>query len=362
MLSPRVLHFSGNQVFWECCSTSACESLPSGIPRLSNVKAITNRRWRLQLLDGPLAGEKDESIETLWMNSVRGYARCQVSYDKDRIIAIWSVAKLVRDILQEDYAVGLWSGNLEEQLAWKVMDCQQATGEASKRVAVEHGPSWSWLSVHAIVEPQVRVHESKRSFCVKGHDGQSLRFELNKGLLNPGERSLEQMEDRAKDQLPELKTFQLAICGYLRQGYLFYYRNSGRWKLVPHHTESANTLARNRDLDNLSERDMETFPEAFPDTLPGDKLQKTPCWFTVLAYSYIPKSHSFSGIGLILKKKKPGELLFCRTGSFQFDHVDKDMLSQLIVPFPQQSTIQPDSAAAKEGQVRYLEEDKFWLE
>ena len=38
ILSPRVLHFSEHQMFWECLELRACETFPSGIPRNKDTK------------------------------------------------------------------------------------------------------------------------------------------------------------------------------------------------------------------------------------------------------------------------------------------------------------------------------------
>ncbi|KAF2465538.1 uncharacterized protein BDR25DRAFT_239391, partial [Lindgomyces ingoldianus] len=46
MISPRILYFARIQIFWDCGTISACESLPSGFPLLLDHLAATDWHWR----------------------------------------------------------------------------------------------------------------------------------------------------------------------------------------------------------------------------------------------------------------------------------------------------------------------------
>jgi hypothetical protein len=72
----------------------------------------------------------------------------------DKTIAIWSVAKLLRDVMGEQYAVGMWSAALEEQMAWRVRDTKSCERIPALDATV---PSWSWASVKGAVVPQHRL-------------------------------------------------------------------------------------------------------------------------------------------------------------------------------------------------------------
>lgn len=122
MLSPRLLHFTKHQIFWDCSSLSACEAFPAGIPFSLDHKASTDRHWRgrLEQSDVPsnaLSGANDnESSYTFWMSAVQAYTDCNLTNQKDKTMAIWSAAKLLKDVSAEQYAVGMWSTYFEEQL------------------------------------------------------------------------------------------------------------------------------------------------------------------------------------------------------------------------------------------------------
>ncbi|ORY06010.1 heterokaryon incompatibility protein-domain-containing protein [Clohesyomyces aquaticus] len=177
MLSPRLLHFTRSQIFWDCSTLSACEAFPTGIPYHLDQHASVDRHWRARLQSTSLdsltpslsGGPNDDSPETFWRTAVQKYTACALTNQLDKTVAIWSVAKLVRDLLpsSETYGAGLWSTKLEEQLAWHVATC-----EPSKRLAdLQTGwPSWSWASVCGeVIAGERLVH--RRCYWVTRHDG-----------------------------------------------------------------------------------------------------------------------------------------------------------------------------------------------
>ncbi|KAF3004449.1 hypothetical protein E8E14_002464 [Neopestalotiopsis sp. 37M] len=220
ILSPRMLHFTEDQVFWDCASMSACEILPDGLPSYLDVTAASERHWRARLQiteEGRVpTGPADDSLERFWKSAVRSYTACKLKVNTDRMTAIWSVAKLVRDEMRRDYEVqdygaGLWSSRLYAQLAWRVMN----PAEAKRPDELKKYPSWSWASLIGEIETQDRGPD-KRLYHVVGHDGQPLCFEL-KGVSNeqrdtaaPGANDLQ--EELKVNSLPvKAKLFQVTI-------------------------------------------------------------------------------------------------------------------------------------------------------
>ncbi|KAF2728050.1 HET-domain-containing protein, partial [Polyplosphaeria fusca] len=176
MLSPRLLHFARDQIFWDCGTISACETVPSNIPYPVDRIATTDRHWRGRLQhrlrdeQAPVVGANDDSIESFWQTAVFNYTSCNLTMQKDKTVAIWSIAKLVRDMTGEKYACGFWSRKLEEQLAWRVADVGQSTRLAELQW---WNPSWSWSSVKATILAQDRV-VPWRYHTVKDHQGQTI--------------------------------------------------------------------------------------------------------------------------------------------------------------------------------------------
>jgi hypothetical protein len=191
MLAPRVLHFTHDQIFWDCGTLSACETLPHGLPLPLDDAAATDRHWRGRLQESsslahaPLSGANDDSLEGFWSSSVMSYTRCNLTNQGDKSVAIWSIAKLVRDAWNDEYGAGLWGAALEEQLNWRVVDMK-----ASKRdVHLQwKQPSWSWTSVQGPVTLPERM-AVKRCFRIKGHDGLPISFKTNEATRPTTERA-----------------------------------------------------------------------------------------------------------------------------------------------------------------------------
>jgi hypothetical protein len=191
---------------------SACEILPDGLPNALDVAAASERHWRARLQiteEGKIpTGSADDSIEQFWKNAVRSYTACVLSQNKDRMVAIWSVAKLVRDEMRRDYKVqdygaGLWSSRLHAQLAWRVMN----PAKAERVPELNKYPTWSWASLIGEIEVQDRAPVENRLYSLVGHDGQALRFKL-KEVTDEQRRTV---APGANDFQPELKFNSLAM-------------------------------------------------------------------------------------------------------------------------------------------------------
>jgi hypothetical protein len=186
MLAPRVLHFAHSQIFWDCSTLSACESLPKGLPLPLDDVASTDRHWRGRLQESsslahaPLSGANDDSLEGFWSASVLNYTKCNLTSQSDKSVAIWSIAKLVRDASGDEYGAGLWAKALEEQLSWKVASAKASTRSVDLQ---ESQPSWSWTSIQGAILLPERVR-ANHCYRVKGHDGNPIVFKM-KGSSRP---------------------------------------------------------------------------------------------------------------------------------------------------------------------------------
>ncbi|KAF5528567.1 hypothetical protein CGCA056_v001768 [Colletotrichum aenigma] len=200
MLSPRLLQFGRDQLFWDCAAISACEALPAGFPLSIDEKAATDRYWRQRLQEADISVRShvkvsEGSLEKLWKNVVRTYTSCNLTKHSDKSNALWGIAKLSRDILCQEYAHGLWSSSLEEQLAWrvaggpKVVDYQtEETDEKQNETSTmtqktpqkeeTSFPSWSWTYLDVPIQVVPRFRERHRFYKVTDHVGGSIGFQF----------------------------------------------------------------------------------------------------------------------------------------------------------------------------------------
>jgi Heterokaryon incompatibility protein (HET) len=150
ILSPRILHFAGNQMFWECLERRACETLPVYLPALNNEKKLSIDT--LSVAAGPLVpspfGPSDESLKKLilWESVVERYSSTELTFpDKDKLSALSGIAKKMG--IRGEYLAGIWKEGLILHLMWHRKD-----DSILSRPDHYQAPTWSWASVNGQVQ------------------------------------------------------------------------------------------------------------------------------------------------------------------------------------------------------------------
>lgn len=139
LLSPRVVHFGYDEVVWECRELKKCEcgySNPTGDVALLDAfhKAVSPC----------LSKSFSEDARRLWWIVVEQYTRLELTYPRDRLMALAGVAQEIGAKYQAHlgrYFAGLWENELLLQYAWA------ADGLLSARPFPHVAPTWSWASI-----------------------------------------------------------------------------------------------------------------------------------------------------------------------------------------------------------------------
>lgn len=333
-----------------------------------------DRHWRgrLQIQEvDDLTGGNDQPLSSYWQTAVRKYTSCNITNRSDKLIALWGIAKLVKDAMLSEYAEGLWEENLEDQLAWRVAECRlekRPDTPANRKI-----PSWSWASMDGEIIVADRLSDQKH-WTVRDHNGRPLSLDLvgvkryvqptpstfsqhvpflqqrvksdgfvqtkttktntrGDGLGRPstipfGEDSRDKAIDN--DAEPVLHTNSIPIQGHISNGLLNFNELKKAWILHPC---------------NRPDLDM----EAHPDTLPGSKNLQHSTQFVVLSAKKVvrPKSDVYcagtedleqhtdidvEGHGIILENAtSPCNGHYRRTGAFRFHFDNEDMFHSLLV-------------------------------
>jgi hypothetical protein len=141
LLSPRVLHFTHEELVWECMEKTTCEcgcirSLwsPGHVP------------FDKDLLYEPLLRRASrQDIKDRWHRLVQEYSRLQLTLSRDKLPAISGAARRFSSYIKGDYLAGLWRDGLVADLLWE---------RKAPSLGTQHYdgiPSWSWLSIDAQV-------------------------------------------------------------------------------------------------------------------------------------------------------------------------------------------------------------------
>ncbi len=143
ILALRIIHFRDSQIFYECMQFRACESFPAGLPSpLHNISNFKEAAGALEM--SPEADPWPSSYQA-WQAIVEGYTRCDLTFEKDKLIAISGVASRMKEHIRCRYVAGLWEHHLLKQLLWDM-------GIGGTRPKNYQAPSWSWASTTGQVE------------------------------------------------------------------------------------------------------------------------------------------------------------------------------------------------------------------
>ena len=387
MLSPRAVHFGKHQIFWDCAEISACETLPCGLPLPIDQKSASDRHWRGRLQESgsnrwvSVSGTNDDSIEEFWRLAVKNYTSCDLTNQTDKRIAVWGIAKLIRDTLGEAYGAGLWERALEEQLAWRVADC--STAERPEALSIN--PSWTWTSVKGTIVLGSQTTEP-RAYTVKDHAGKPISFRtegedrpmlhrersddikteivaMGKDLETVAEKrknsvtgkrlpSVKEETDHVdRDVEPNLVGEAIAIEGYLWTATLRLSIDTGKWSL-----ELANETGFTPE---------EVIVEAFPDTLL--KTHEMLTHFVVLSLRKhgepdlsLPSLSEpigdlwYSGAGIMLQPFDEKKAHWRRTGALNFKKLSTRAWEYLQTAGQQPQDTRHDERKKAGGGIRFM--------
>ncbi|KAI0116822.1 heterokaryon incompatibility protein-domain-containing protein [Daldinia grandis] len=194
-LSPRQIHCTKDQLFWECNETTAGETFPfifephiefqSFIPFTLNLTSLnltlsemrrlrfpetthgrssggfvshprdptysssrTTARFEQTLahLEGATLGERIErlrrDIYLDWNDIISQYSTLGLTYKTDKLVAIFGIASRIQEALEDMdvYVAGLWRSQIPWMLFW-------LPSTSDTPPSYDSGPSWSWASL-----------------------------------------------------------------------------------------------------------------------------------------------------------------------------------------------------------------------
>ncbi|KAH7066876.1 hypothetical protein BKA63DRAFT_425637 [Paraphoma chrysanthemicola] len=156
-LSPRVLHFTSDQMFWECSDKYACETFPKGMPQ---VYGFAFQPYRL--LEEKQRAEYPSMLDNrrVWGRMCEDYSAARLTFTSDKLIAFSGMAKDFHSRQPSDtYLAGMWKSDFVHSLVWSVraLDGRPFQPNGSREEYADpyitassplsyRAPSWSWIS------------------------------------------------------------------------------------------------------------------------------------------------------------------------------------------------------------------------
>lgn len=194
LLSCRILHFTADQVYWECSGLEASEVFPKGL-----VEGCGERFKQLLPFAGlPETKQLDPGRGPygIWDRIIKMYSSGKLTKMSDRLVALSGIAhKVQRLIIPHDtYLAGLWKHDLPFGLLWDVED-SQVQNFGKQYIA----PTWSWASRAGVVPCKTETWASA---------GKLIEITIAKVL------------PAGKDHMGQVLLGHIGLSGVLARGYL----------------------------------------------------------------------------------------------------------------------------------------------
>jgi hypothetical protein len=141
-LAHRTLYYGNEMVFWECLELKASEREPIKSGPYLGQNCIEQAFD--ELFTAYENSERDRFYE-LWMDIVMRYTGAKLTSQTDRWVAISGLVAIIQKRLGLEMVHGIWSSFLPQALAWWV----EHPGARFDNVR----PTWSWLSLKAVIWP-----------------------------------------------------------------------------------------------------------------------------------------------------------------------------------------------------------------
>jgi len=142
VLSPAILHIGRSQMYWECCSHTALESVPQmkahSEGRLKHL--VVNTQWQSRNRDAP-----DAYLE--WYKMLGIFTGKRLTVEFDRLPAIMGLARRFQNLFNATFLAGLWLEDLHRGLLWMNLNDRIISPLGHSNL-----PSWSWIRVIGRVE------------------------------------------------------------------------------------------------------------------------------------------------------------------------------------------------------------------
>lgn len=186
LLSPRTLHYTEQQIVFECQKYSVTESdlTPRGTADadvFTTIKRFFIRpdcsRQDLSMVKYPaMAAYYDPLFR--WYQILEEYYRRYLTFEDDRFAAISGLAREISQQSKMTYKAGIWIEDFQMGLLWNV-SCR---GSPSKRY---RAPSWSWASLDINMDwgqnmnPSFELYFGPRNHSTVHREAELLGVDIN---------------------------------------------------------------------------------------------------------------------------------------------------------------------------------------
>ncbi|OCL01851.1 HET-domain-containing protein, partial [Glonium stellatum] len=147
ILSNRVLHYSTEQMIWDCERRIREDGLsPTGLKYLgSSIKSIFKSNAFTPYIR--------------WYHMVENYTSRNLTYSSDKFPAISGLARETQKMTSDEYLAGLWRNDLTTGLMWVPKEKRKLD-----RASRYRAPSWSWAALDGPISYNAAICDEGQEF------------------------------------------------------------------------------------------------------------------------------------------------------------------------------------------------------
>ena len=173
LLSPRTLHFGGEQMFWECPNARLAEGdfAPATVrdPDARDLDLGASKQAFIAMGTGiggqsapmALTDQAREVWYMRWYQIVGDYTNRNLGFPSDIFPALSGLAQTVGALMGDEYMAGLFRGDAHRGLLWRPGNGKSKATYSSSRADPWRAPSWSWASVMGPISFEIHPGEHK---------------------------------------------------------------------------------------------------------------------------------------------------------------------------------------------------------
>lgn len=179
LLSPRIIHYGKDQMYWECRAYTRSEDGALFRPMAQMSQVIAKQKISLKehgygglsglsLIEGINPARDDDAArwDEGWLYHMRNFSRRKLTHEQDKLPALSGLAQFIAAATNDTYHAGLWANHLLEDLNWRVYPQEETVAATWPKHTLSKGevygdvrrtqsyraPSWSWASLEAPIK------------------------------------------------------------------------------------------------------------------------------------------------------------------------------------------------------------------
>ncbi|CZR59423.1 uncharacterized protein PAC_09315 [Phialocephala subalpina] len=145
LLPGRIVHFSANDLVWQCHRRTDCECEASLFGNSIFKRVSGKRSVASKVEDDDWAKDKLYSFRDRWNTVVEEYSTLKLTHSTDFLPALSGLARQMQTQGRGVYHASVWEDSLIADLLW------ETDTPSPKRAKLWRAPTWSWASVEGSI-------------------------------------------------------------------------------------------------------------------------------------------------------------------------------------------------------------------